>query len=209
MTPPTAYRQGHSGLPRQGWAMAPERLTIALQDAGWRVRLPMTWNRAPHKQTVACPECRHEFEVKRSGQYVREDPKHVKRPRRGSERLFLLGPPGKWLPRFDHERLAQLPVSEQGDVWTFPPAHGPGRQARFPLELPHRCLFLTAKPGDLVLDPYAGEGTTAEAAVALGLDSVLIDLDPTAVRLGRLAPQADVWVDGTPVFADDLQERVA
>ena len=33
---------------------------------------------------------------------------------------------------------------------------------------PGRCIALTSKAGDLVLDPFVGAGTTAIAAMALG-----------------------------------------
>lgn len=41
-------------------------------------------------------------------------------------------------------------------------------EARFPLELPMRFIQLLSAPGDLVLDPFMGSGTTAVAALRLG-----------------------------------------
>ena len=51
-------------------------------------------------------------------------------------------------------------------VWTFPAvqARKIGHPAPFPLELPHRCIQLYTYQGDVVLDPFAGSGTTCLAA---------------------------------------------
>ncbi len=38
-------------------------------------------------------------------------------------------------------------------------------------------------PGDLVVDPFAGSGTTGEAAARLGREYLLIDANPEAVRV--------------------------
>ena len=40
-------------------------------------------------------------------------------------------------------------------------------------------------PGDLVVDPFAGSGTTGEAAARLGRDYLLVDENPEAVRVMR------------------------
>lgn len=63
------------------------------------------------------------------------------------------------------------------NVWTMTPAnsrHDP-YPARFPLELPKRCIRLSTWPGDIVLDPFAGSGTTGVAAQELERYAILID----------------------------------
>jgi DNA modification methylase len=55
------------------------------------------------------------------------------------------------------------------DVWSLPTSTGKnGHGAEFPLALAGRCITLTSRPGDLILDPFVGSGTTALAAVVLG-----------------------------------------
>ena len=53
-------------------------------------------------------------------------------------------------------------------VWQFPAvqARQIGHPAPFPLELPHRCIQLYTYQEDVVLDPFAGSGTTCLAAKA-------------------------------------------
>jgi hypothetical protein len=53
----------------------------------------------------------------------------------------------------------------------------------FPLRFPYRLLQRHASPGDLVLDPFCGRGTTNYAARLLGLDNVGLDSSPVAVAI--------------------------
>jgi DNA methylase len=54
-------------------------------------------------------------------------------------------------------------------VWYVPTANGKnGHGAEFAVSLPGRCISLTTKPEDLVLDPFIGSGTSALAAMELG-----------------------------------------
>src|SRR3954467_9935143 len=53
----------------------------------------------------------------------------------------------------------------------------------FPLEFPLRILRRRAAPGEWVLDPFCGRGTTNYAARLLGLPSVGIDSSPVAAAL--------------------------
>lgn len=50
-----------------------------------------------------------------------------------------------------------------------------GHPAAFPLELPHRLVQLLSFPGDVVLDPFCGSGTTLLAAHQLGRQAVGFD----------------------------------
>ena len=57
--------------------------------------------------------------------------------------------------------------------------------AAFPLELPTWFIKLFTSEGDLVLDPFVGSGTTAEAAKVLGRHYLGIDLSPEFYELAE------------------------
>lgn len=70
-------------------------------------------------------------------------------------------------------------------IWRFPGetrAFG-GHPAPFPYELPRRLIKYLSFPGDVVLDPFSGSGTTALAAHRLGRDFVGFDRSPEYVKL--------------------------
>jgi len=72
-------------------------------------------------------------------------------------------------------------------VWRFPPesAKRVGHPAPFPEELPYRCIQLYTFEGDVVLDPFAGSGTTCVAAVKTGRHYVCIDINEEYVKIAE------------------------
>jgi DNA modification methylase len=62
------------------------------------------------------------------------------------------------------------------NVWKINPANGKDAPAAFPIELPARAIRLSTWPNELVVDPFAGRGTTGWAAEQLGRQSVMVDL---------------------------------
>ncbi len=66
--------------------------------------------------------------------------------------------------------------------------------ARFPPQLPGVFIDRLTKPGDVVLDPMNGSGTTTLEAYLRGRRAIGCDIDPLAVRIAR--------VKATPVHID-------
>ncbi len=58
--------------------------------------------------------------------------------------------------------------------------------AKFPPQLPRAFIRGLTKPGDTVLDPMMGSGTTVVEAVIEGRRAVGLDIDLLAMRLGRV-----------------------
>ncbi len=73
------------------------------------------------------------------------------------------------------------------DVWQIPAASATrvGHPAPFPIELPARLIGLYTYRDDLVLDPFAGSGTAAVAAVRSGRHYVGYDLDESYIALAE------------------------
>ena len=107
-----------------------------------------------------------------------------------------------WL--FDREAIDRIPYMAPGlvgpekaargklptDVWWMtivPPASAErtGYPTQKPVRLLERIVAASSGPGDLVLDPYAGSGTTGVAAARLGRRWLLVDRNPVAVEIAR------------------------
>lgn len=69
--------------------------------------------------------------------------------------------------------------SNKRDVWTVAPAnYKEAHFATFPPDLIKPCILAGSRPGDIVLDPFAGSGTTGSVALEYGRRAVLIELNP-------------------------------
>ena len=88
------------------------------------------------------------------------------------------------------------------DVWWHTIVSPNGREktgyaTQKPLGVIERIVRVHSNPGDLVVDFFAGSGTTGEAAARHGRDFLLVDDNPEAIRVmaRRLAPY-DVELEG-------------
>jgi site-specific DNA-methyltransferase (adenine-specific) len=77
-------------------------------------------------------------------------------------------------------------------VWKFPSASARqvGHPAPFPEELPMRLIKLYTYRGEVVLDPFAGSGTTCVAALKAGRRYVGYEIEPEYVQLAEERIQA-------------------
>lgn len=82
------------------------------------------------------------------------------------------------------------PGKQMRDVWSIPTT--PAREkvlgkhpTQKPLELLRRFVVACSNPGDLVLDPFSGSGTTGVAAIGLGRRFIGIDNNPEYLELSR------------------------
>jgi DNA modification methylase len=89
-----------------------------------------------------------------------------------------------------------MPVHDRNkrSVWTV--ATSPYKEAHFatfPPDLIKPCILAGAPPGGVVLDPFAGSGTTGEVALEYGRKFIGIELNPAYIqlieqRLNRVTP---------------------
>lgn len=71
---------------------------------------------------------------------------------------------------------------DQGDVWSIKkPQKNDLHPTMKPVELVERAIRNSSRPGDVVLDPFGGSGTTLIAAEKSGRIARLIELDPKYV----------------------------
>jgi site-specific DNA-methyltransferase (adenine-specific) len=70
-------------------------------------------------------------------------------------------------------------------VWEMTTQSGVDHPTPFPVELPKRLILLYTKPGDVVLDPFMGSGSTALSAVLTGRHYVGYELSPEYCALAE------------------------
>src|SRR5947207_1440526 len=68
-------------------------------------------------------------------------------------------------------------------VWHIANTTSPDHPAVFPLEIPRRLIKLFSFYGETVLDPFAGTGQTAAAAIPLGRSVVCVEQSERYVSL--------------------------
>lgn len=101
------------------------------------------------------------------------------------------------------------------DVWEIPiinplSSERVGYPTQKPLKLLDRIVRGFSNPGDVVLDPFCGCGTTLEAAAINNRKWIGIDVSPIACdvmkkRMEKLEGIVDVEIRGLPVSIDDLK----
>jgi site-specific DNA-methyltransferase (adenine-specific) len=111
---------------------------------------------------------------------------------RGGYEVVLVFHKGSWKrtpPRGQEDYRDDLPGWEDlcRNVWKIPPEPRNNHPAPFPAELARRCIRLSTWPGETVLDPFCGSGTTLRAARELGRESIGVDISEAYVRTARLA----------------------
>ncbi|MDP9340604.1 MAG: site-specific DNA-methyltransferase, partial [Actinomycetota bacterium] len=71
-------------------------------------------------------------------------------------------------------------------IWTGVPGQvRRDHPAPYPAEVPRRLIRMFSFAGDTVLDPFAGTGTTALAAMETGRNSVSVEVEPAYVDLAE------------------------
>lgn len=64
-------------------------------------------------------------------------------------------------------------------VWTVPTApFAEAHFATYPPALITPCILAGSRPGDTVMDPFGGSGTTAQVALELGRHALILELNP-------------------------------
>lgn len=179
--PGIGRQKRHTGLPPKCLVGIPWRVSLALVDDGWTLRSDVIWAKPnPMPESV------------------------TDRPTKAHEYVFMLTKSERYY--YDAASIAELSVAggtgtrNARTVWTIKPT--PFRGAHFatmPLDLAMRCIKAGTKPGDMVLDPFGGSGTTAQAAECCGRRWLLFDVNPKYATLAeRRTSQTTLGFDAAP-----------
>ena len=148
------------GQPRRAKLMIPDRAALAISnETDWFLREEIVWSKPDPK-----PEGRVSTRLTQA-----------------SETIYRF-------VQSEHATFDDSRARSSTNVWEIPTAKTSDHPAAYPTELPERCIELTTTPGDVVLDPFAGSGSTCVAADRLDREFVGIELNPdfAAAARGRL-----------------------
>jgi site-specific DNA-methyltransferase (cytosine-N4-specific) len=149
------------GLKPKDLIGVPWLLAFALQKEGWYLRADIIWNK---------PNCQ---------------PESVKdRPTRCHEYVFLFSKSECY--KYDATAVRGPNGRNLRSVWgihtrPYPEAHF----ATFPPTLIEPCIKLASRPGELILDPFIGSGTTGLVALKLNRRFVGIELNPSYLQMAE------------------------
>ena len=113
------------------------------------------------------------------------------------ESVFLLSPSATY--QFNSRAIADQNADGKDcppkNYWAILAKPHPGHHAAMPPALAQRCVMAASAPGDLVIDPFTGSGTTGVAAVGMGRRFAGAELNAASARY------AQDRIDGGPLFS--------
>jgi modification methylase len=117
------------------------------------------------------------------GAIVKNDMEYILFLRKGGEYRSSLSPLKKALSMLTREEMQGWLRS----VWIDLPGASTrqGHPAPYPVELAERLIRLFSFAGDTILDPFAGTGSTAVAALATGRNSISVEIEPAYAKLAE------------------------
>lgn len=202
-------RKLNHGLKQKDLVGIPWRVAFGLQSDGWYLRSDIIWHKPnPMPESVTDrPTKSHEyvFLLTKSERYyynadaIKEpsiDPESLNgRNKRNGDAFTHGDPSGLARTRGGFNKLEgkKYEMRNKRTVWTIATqSYKEAHFATFPEELPKLCILAGSKPGDTILDPFAGSGTVGKVATELGRDFMGIELNPQYCELARQRTQTTV-----------------
>ena len=153
------------GLKPKDLIGVPWRLALLLQEAGWWIRSEVIWHKPNAHPESVCD-----------------------RPTKAHETIFLLSKSQNYY--YDVDAVRGPNGRRLRTVWDLPTepvkrinGNVDDHPAMMPMSLACRCISITSRVDSVILDPYAGSGTTLLAAEQLGRRWVGVELNPAFVDL--------------------------
>lgn len=207
-----ATKTAAGGIKRKDLMGIPWLLAFALRADGWHLRADIIWQKpnAMPESAKDRPTRAHEylFLLSKSSRY-HYDAKAVQEPavgfpgsqnptgrRRGNTKTF------RGSNAYTHDQAAENSASierqshglvpngtgkrNRRTVWTIATRPFKGAHfATFPEELVRPCILAGSRPGDTVLDPFCGSGTTGVVTAQEGRDFIGIEIGPVYNKMSE------------------------
>ncbi|MBL4556269.1 MAG: site-specific DNA-methyltransferase [Rhodobacteraceae bacterium] len=133
--------------------------------------------------------------------FTRKRPKAQRKRWKGKKQKVTFDSEGNRNPTLETDETSSVPINS---VWPVP-LIAPSSKERLgyptqkPVALLERIISASSNPGDVVLDPFCGCGTTVHAAEKLGREWIGIDITHVAITLietGYSTPSRPCAVQG-------------
>lgn len=154
-------------------------LQVRLRKLGFDSLTPIRWLKVANIKLEASRSARYLGKPNLPNGVVKNDIEHI---------LFFRKGGGYRKPTPEMERLSRIETEDYmqwfAPVWTD--VAGQLRRdhpAPYPIEIPRRLIRMFSFVGDTVVDPFAGTGTTALAALETGRNSINVEIEPSYVGL--------------------------
>jgi site-specific DNA-methyltransferase (adenine-specific) len=195
----------------------PWMVAFALRDAGWYLRQEIIWAKPDPTPESVKDRCTRAHETiflltKKPRYYFDVDV--IKEPSLwGDGSKGKNAPRGsfntKGTPRRDGEGFRAITdTRRKRSVWTVATSRYRGAHfAMFPPDLIEPCILAGCPKDGIVLDPFAGSGTTAGVAAVHGRSSILLELSETYAkdliedRINWILERAKVPEDKRPILS--------
>jgi site-specific DNA-methyltransferase (cytosine-N4-specific) len=177
------FRMPPEGYKQKDLTLVAFALANAMRVDGWYLRSTIIWRKP-----------------------AAVEPMRIDRPAVSHEYVFLFSKQEKYFARDPGEKWWGH------TVWDIRTDADGSHPAAMPTELARRCIVASTEPGQMVLDPFGGIGTTAYVAQKLGRESISIELNPdfAAAARARLDDEFSLFAVGDrPGAAISLPEGTA
>jgi site-specific DNA-methyltransferase (adenine-specific) len=148
-------------------------IQVRARRLGFDCLTPIRWYKVANIALECSRSARYLGKPNLPNGIVKNDLEHI---------VFLRKPGGYRSPTEEMERRSRIETDDYvkwfTPIWTD--IKGQIRKthpAPYPVEVPRRLIRMFSFAGDVVLDPFAGTGTTAVAALETGRNSISIEID--------------------------------
>jgi len=146
-----------------------------MREVGFRYRDTIIWEKEGELATIGAGKMASNFVKHKLPMYYN--------PNRNHEVILIFSKGSVRIPRYNDKvtEMSRVDVRKVrdylGSVWRIPPRQDKQHPAVYPLELPYRLIQFYSYAGEIVLDPFAGTGTTGKAAKMLNRSAILCEIN--------------------------------
>jgi DNA modification methylase len=173
------------------WKVCPwcQESSIPRINDGWMLRQEIIWNKPNAMPEAVKDRCsrshEHLFMFSKQDQYlyhpIREK---IQSDRAPSRKAKATGAGKNGSGRSGTAYDGEGDMRNRRSVWQVPVSQCKDAHfAIYPPDLIKPCILASSNPGDVVLDPFGGSGTTGQVALELGRRAILLELNADYAKI--------------------------